>query len=103
MGFDAATAYKQERDNMLLSPITMENPLWSLFMALEHDRIHLETSSVLIRELPTQRLMDTQSGDPILNLGLPVVPFYPEGSPTRIDYRRMGTLILTSLLEEERV
>ena len=37
-------------------------------------------------------------------LGHPVVPFYPfvgEGSPTKIDYRKkVGTLILTSLLEE---
>lgn len=30
----------------------MSNPLWALFMSMEHERIHLETSSVLIRELP---------------------------------------------------
>jgi len=29
-----------------------DHPLWALFMAFEHDRIHLETSSVLFRELP---------------------------------------------------
>ena len=31
------------------------------------------------------------------------MPFYPslgEGSPTKIDYRKKGTLILTSLLED---
>ena len=36
-------------------------------------------------------------------LGPPVVPFKPflvEGSPTQIDYRKKGTLILTSLLED---
>ncbi len=33
-------------------PITQSDPLWALFMAFEHERIHLETSSVLIRELP---------------------------------------------------
>ena len=32
--------------------ITQDNPLWALFMAFEHERIHLETSSVLMRELP---------------------------------------------------
>ncbi|MBX9720793.1 MAG: hypothetical protein K2X81_05330, partial [Candidatus Obscuribacterales bacterium] len=32
--------------------ITQEHPLWALFMGFEHERIHLETSSVLIRELP---------------------------------------------------
>jgi 5-histidylcysteine sulfoxide synthase len=33
-------------------PITETHPLWALFMAFEHDRIHFETSSVLIRQLP---------------------------------------------------
>ncbi|MBY0357148.1 MAG: 5-histidylcysteine sulfoxide synthase [Candidatus Obscuribacterales bacterium] len=33
-------------------PIGQEHPLWALFMGFEHERIHLETSSVLIRELP---------------------------------------------------
>lgn len=28
------------------------HPLWALFMAIEHEHIHFETSSVLIRELP---------------------------------------------------
>lgn len=28
------------------------SPLWSLFMGFEHEKIHFETSSVLIRELP---------------------------------------------------
>ena len=38
-----------------------------------------------------------------LILGPPVVPFLTpflgEGSPTKVDYRKLGTLILTSLLE----
>ncbi|MEM6271595.1 MAG: 5-histidylcysteine sulfoxide synthase [Bacteroidota bacterium] len=29
---------------------TWDSPIWSLFMGLEHDRIHFETSSVLIRQ-----------------------------------------------------
>jgi 5-histidylcysteine sulfoxide synthase len=32
--------------------VTDKDPLWALFMSFEHERIHLETSSVLIRELP---------------------------------------------------
>ncbi len=32
-------------------PIREENPLWALLMGFEHDRIHFETSSVLIRQL----------------------------------------------------
>ncbi|HEY1079894.1 MAG TPA: 5-histidylcysteine sulfoxide synthase, partial [Bdellovibrio sp.] len=30
------------------------SPLWSLFMGFEHEKIHFETSSVLIRELPVE-------------------------------------------------
>jgi 5-histidylcysteine sulfoxide synthase/putative 4-mercaptohistidine N1-methyltranferase len=33
-------------------PITMQSPFWALMMGMEHERIHFETSSVLIRELP---------------------------------------------------
>ena len=33
-------------------PIQQNHPLWALFMGFEPERIHLETSSVLIRELP---------------------------------------------------
>lgn len=32
-------------------PITETHPLWALFMTFEHDRIHFETSSMLIRQL----------------------------------------------------
>ena len=31
---------------------------------------------------------------------MPFYPFLGEGSPTKLDYRKKGTLILTSLLEE---
>lgn len=34
--------------------VKIDSPLWSLWMALEHEKIHFETSSVLIRELPIQ-------------------------------------------------
>lgn len=39
-----------------ICPITQDSPLWALFMAMEHERIHLETSSVLIREMPLNLL-----------------------------------------------
>jgi len=35
-------------------PINMDNAGWALVMGFEHERIHLETSSVLIRELPLE-------------------------------------------------
>lgn len=35
-------------------PINWESPAWVILMGIEHERIHLETSSVLIRQLPIQ-------------------------------------------------
>lgn len=35
-------------------PIGQDSPLWIVMMGIEHERIHLETSSVLIRELPIE-------------------------------------------------
>ncbi|MBL4848922.1 MAG: 5-histidylcysteine sulfoxide synthase [Planctomycetes bacterium] len=37
-------------------PIGWEHPLWVLFLGFEHERIHIETSLVLIRELPSSWL-----------------------------------------------
>ncbi|MDC0612642.1 5-histidylcysteine sulfoxide synthase [Vibrio sp.] len=34
----------------LTTPINWSNPFWAIAMAIEHERIHLETSSVLIRQ-----------------------------------------------------
>lgn len=36
----------------LSRPVKMDDQAWALFLSMEHDRIHLETSSVLIREMP---------------------------------------------------
>ena len=33
-------------------PRTMDNPSWAIFLGIEHESIHMETSSVLMRELP---------------------------------------------------
>lgn len=37
-------------------PITWDNPMWVILMGIEHERIHIETSSVLHRELDVQYL-----------------------------------------------
>ncbi|MEK6735473.1 MAG: 5-histidylcysteine sulfoxide synthase [Pseudomonadota bacterium] len=37
-------------DMPLSLPITWENPWWPILMGIEHERIHLETSTVLIRQ-----------------------------------------------------
>jgi len=45
----------------LTLPITQESPWWVILMGIEHENIHLETSSVLIRQLPFS--MITQSNE----------------------------------------
>ena len=38
----------------LTMPINWDNPFWVILMGIEHQRIHLETSSVIIRRLPIE-------------------------------------------------
>lgn len=38
----------------LETPITWHSPFWAVMMGIEHQRIHLETSSVIIRRLPIE-------------------------------------------------
>ncbi len=35
-------------------PIDWESPFWAILMGIEHENIHIETSSVLMRELPIE-------------------------------------------------
>lgn len=42
-------------------PINWENNFWIIMMGIEHERIHIETSSVLIRQLPLEYLKPIQS------------------------------------------
>jgi 5-histidylcysteine sulfoxide synthase/putative 4-mercaptohistidine N1-methyltranferase len=37
-------------------PISWDSPFWIVMMGIEHERIHLETSSVLIRQLPINKV-----------------------------------------------
>ena len=60
-------------------PITWENPFWAIMMGIEHERIHLETSSVLIRQLPIDQVVPhplwqicREAGEPPPNRLLPV-------------------------------
>ncbi|NEQ98238.1 MAG: 5-histidylcysteine sulfoxide synthase [Cyanothece sp. SIO2G6] len=41
-------------------PIQPQHPLWGLVMGIEHSRIHFETSSMLIRQLPLDRVQRPQ-------------------------------------------
>ncbi len=49
-------------------PIGWESPFWPIMMGIEHERIHLETSSVLIRQLPTDLLDGEHPAWPVSEL-----------------------------------
>ncbi len=40
----------------LAMPITWDSPFWVVMMGIEHQRIHLETSSVIIRRMPIDKV-----------------------------------------------
>jgi len=40
----------------LTLPINWDSPFWAIMMGIEHQRIHLETSSVIIRRLPIDQV-----------------------------------------------
>ncbi len=54
-------------------PIKWEDPFWIILMGIEHERIHLETSSVLIRQLPID-LVQPQAQWPICQEQAGIVP-----------------------------
>ncbi len=46
------------KNEPLLLPIEQESSFWAVLMGIEHERIHLETSSVLIRQLEVDRVRE---------------------------------------------
>jgi len=52
-------------------PITWESPFWAIVMGMEHERIHLETSSVLIRQLPIHQVRPLDFWDICRDAGEP--------------------------------
>lgn len=59
------------RNMPLTLPITWESPFWGIMMGIEHERIHLETSSVLIRQLPIDQVVQLPFWDICLEAGEP--------------------------------
>ncbi|MDP1784273.1 MAG: 5-histidylcysteine sulfoxide synthase [Sulfuricurvum sp.] len=56
-------------------PITQQDPFWAILMGIEHERIHIETSSVLHRQMPLDLVQK--------HLDFPLCPFQgdiPENS-----------------------
>ncbi len=63
--FDAVRdAIERDRD-IAAGTVDPSRPAWALFMGFEHERIHLETSSVLVRELPVRLLRRPEAWPPL--------------------------------------
>ncbi|MBP1675610.1 MAG: hypothetical protein H6Q20_169 [Bacteroidetes bacterium] len=63
---DAVREYRNQARELVLKvidttplslPVSWDNPFWIIMMGIEHERIHLETSSVLIRQLPLDKVV----------------------------------------------
>ena len=56
--YNLVTSVIESHPDLGSSSVTIDqtHALWSLFMGFEHERIHIETSAVLIRELPLRLL-----------------------------------------------
>jgi 5-histidylcysteine sulfoxide synthase/putative 4-mercaptohistidine N1-methyltranferase len=57
-------------------PIVWESPFWVIMMGVEHQRIHIETSSVIIRRMPIERVRSLADW--------PVCPLSGESSANRL-------------------
>lgn len=77
----SVSAVREYRDNVkkvildvidrtqLVLPIDWESPFWIIMMGIEHERIHLETSSVLIRQLPLDKVRSGRFGEICMERG----------------------------------
>lgn len=69
---DEVRQYRDQVKEMILKvidetplklPIEWDNPFYIIMMGIEHERIHLETSSVLIRQLPLEKVLPDKFGE----------------------------------------
>jgi hypothetical protein len=67
--YEETKAYRDEVKSIVLDlidtidftiPINWESPMWIILMGIEHENIHIETSSVLLRELNIKFLKDEE-------------------------------------------
>ena len=66
----------------LTLPITKESPMWVVLMGIEHERIHLETSLVLHRQMPLELVRDVEEFTPCKHSGVA-----PKNSMVSVDAR----------------
>lgn len=67
--YEQTMAYRNEVKELILElidtleftmPINFESPMWLILMGIEHENIHIETSSVLLRELNIKYLKEDE-------------------------------------------
>lgn len=67
--YEQTKAYRDEAKTLILElidtleftmPINWESPMWIILMGIEHENIHIETSSVLLRELDIKYLKEDE-------------------------------------------
>ncbi|KFL34065.1 MULTISPECIES: 5-histidylcysteine sulfoxide synthase [unclassified Sulfurospirillum] len=82
-------------DTLPLSmPISWESPFWAILMGIEHERIHLETSSVLIRQLPLEHVVPNDFWK-VCPLDTPVVEnslLHVKGTTLRLEKKKDDAL-----------
>ncbi len=66
-------------------PITQADPFWAILMGIEHERIHIETSSVLHRQMPLEYLESSSK--------FPLCPFAGD-SPENVLVKVSGTNVV---------
>lgn len=65
--------------------VLLDSPLWALWMGFEHEKIHFETSSVLIRELPIELVETPKYWAPLHPSAPKTDKFHPQSGE---DYRQ---------------
>ncbi|MBK7769221.1 MAG: 5-histidylcysteine sulfoxide synthase [bacterium] len=71
-------------------PIGWDDPMWTILMGTEHERIHLETSSVLMRQLPLELVRPRPDWPICPDRGPAPAPGWTEvaGGPVRLGKER---------------
>ncbi|MCB1957204.1 MAG: DinB family protein, partial [Rhodocyclaceae bacterium] len=59
------------RETPLALPVGWDDPFWAVVMGIEHERIHLETSSVLMRQHALRMVRPTEAWQPCRDHGEP--------------------------------
>jgi 5-histidylcysteine sulfoxide synthase len=67
-------------------PITQNDPFWAIWMGIEHERIHIETSSVLHRQMPIEYIRSHEN--------FPQCPIHGDGLENILVYCSGGEVVL---------